>query len=345
MVNLFRRTQPIATKITDRLLIGLAYVPVLCLWLYGYFGLGMPWWDFAVALVVFGLLKTLLRTSCYDLFNDVASAVIVGIGVFVFGIGIFFVFNSDVVRGAGSVVVSCLIGCLGVVVFLRPDYDKCFFYCDPLAYAVCFFPYSRLWLLRWLMSQGEISRFKSMCAYTATFLSPFVLCLIFLPIYIFFLRGSRKEQARWNYVTAYPALLCPVHHARPTRRRNALFYSDVACRHKDCQSESFEVGIKQVVGVIGDITQERTGETFYVSVWNEAEQQGHNADLDVLEIRAADHITNYDHVIDAVLAVLRNDLSRPKDYLKHVPVYLKDVQVSEQARRSLQAHFARIEDI
>lgn len=116
MVNLFRRTQPIATKITDRLLIGLAYVPVLCLWLYGYFGLGMPWWDFAIALVIFGLLKR-LHHGIVLLGHAISLGHAILVGVFVGGVILGVVVGCLIVLSFDNVILGVVVGCLIVVSF------------------------------------------------------------------------------------------------------------------------------------------------------------------------------------------------------------------------------------
>ncbi|MCP4346597.1 MAG: hypothetical protein GY795_13860, partial [Desulfobacterales bacterium] len=48
-----------------------------------------------------------------------------------------------------------------------------------------------------------------------------------------------------------------------------------------------------------------------------------NADIDVLEIREGKDIS-YDYAINAVLVTLKNDVSRPKEYVKNIPVVIHE---------------------
>ncbi|MCP4348578.1 MAG: hypothetical protein GY795_24100, partial [Desulfobacterales bacterium] len=48
-----------------------------------------------------------------------------------------------------------------------------------------------------------------------------------------------------------------------------------------------------------------------------------NADIDVLEIREGKDIS-YDYAINAVLVTLKNDVSRPKEYVKNIPVVIQE---------------------
>ena len=60
----------------------------------------------------------------------------------------------------------------------------------------------------------------------------------------------------------------------------------------------------------------------YVNLWNEAEKKAKNADIDVLEIRESDGIS-YDWAVNAVLNELKNDISRPRGYVKGIPVIIR----------------------
>lgn len=120
-------------------------------------------------------------------------------------------------------------------------------------------------------------------------------------------------------------------------------YPYVVCR--GCGSSLHLIkGVKEVIGLIGgDVDYYRTdGERVYVSLWSEAQKQARNADIDLLEIRNSSGIT-YDYAINAVLQTLKNDVSRPAEYVKGIPVILTDnPPLSENARRILEDEFGGI---
>ena len=114
---------------------------------------------------------------------------------------------------------------------------------------------------------------------------------------------------------------------------------------KTCGSKEGRIeGVKKVVGLIGaDVKDYRKdGEIFYVSLWNEQEKKACNADIDILEIRESDGVS-YDYAVNAVLNVLKNDVSRPRDYVKGIPVIIRgNPPLSENSRMILTHEFGGI---
>jgi hypothetical protein len=82
----------------------------------------------------------------------------------------------------------------------------------------------------------------------------------------------------------------------------------------------------------------------YVNLWFEDKKESRNADIDILEIRNSANI-NYGYAIASVITTLKNDLSRPDDYLKTIPVVLKDnPPIPEDSMNDLKYNFGRIND-
>ncbi len=89
----------------------------------------------------------------------------------------------------------------------------------------------------------------------------------------------------------------------------------------------------QVIGLIGDDIEDfHTDEDkiYYISLWSEPQKKATNADIDVPQIREARDIS-YEYAINAVLTTLKNDVSRPKEYVKNIPVIIyKKASVPEE---------------
>ena len=104
-------------------------------------------------------------------------------------------------------------------------------------------------------------------------------------------------------------------------------------------------GIHEIVGTIGaDIMSLReAGKQVYLDLWSEQEKKARNADIDVLEIRNSPGIS-YDYAINAVLVTLKNDTSRPSNYVKGIPVVIKEnTPISEESMRVLRQEFGGIQ--
>ena len=114
---------------------------------------------------------------------------------------------------------------------------------------------------------------------------------------------------------------------------------------KTCEkNDSRLMNVRKVIGLIGgDVGNHRhDGEIFYVSLWNEAEKKATNADIDVLEIHESNGIS-YDYAVNAVLNVLKNDVSRPRKYVKGIPVIIRgNPTLSENSKMILQHEFGGI---
>ncbi len=155
---------------------------------------------------------------------------------------------------------------------------------------------------------------------------------------------SVNEKKRWNYISAYPQIICSKHFLKPSLKRKMLFYYDVRCRAEKCSQDEFMTGIKQVTGLIDTDTRSyREGDRFYVSLWSEKTRTAGNADIDVLEIRDTEGIS-YDYAINAVLAELKNDASRPDGYVKQISVVIcGNSPISKGAKAVFEHEFGKIE--
>ncbi|MCP4106750.1 MAG: hypothetical protein GY749_14630 [Desulfobacteraceae bacterium] len=68
------------------------------------------------------------------------------------------------------------------------------------------------------------------------------------------------------------------------------------------------------------------------NLWSEQEKKAGNADIDILEIRSNSNIS-YDYAINALLITLKNDASRPTEYVKQIPAVIeKNAVIPESVR-------------
>ncbi len=125
----------------------------------------------------------------------------------------------------------------------------------------------------------------------------------------------------------HPYLICDKCFLRSEKKgvRARIFkkYFLVVCR--GCGSSlSFIKNVTQIIGVIGSsVTNYQVdGIKVYVSLWSEVDKKSRNANIDMLEIRNLPGIS-YDYAINAVLVTLKNDVSRPRDYVKGIPVVIR----------------------
>jgi len=121
-------------------------------------------------------------------------------------------------------------------------------------------------------------------------------------------------------------------------------FSYVVCR--GCGSSLHLIkDIKEVRGFIGgDIESFKINNGIaYVNLWFEHNKKTRSADIDVLEIRESYSSISYDWAINAVLNELKNDVSRPSDYVKHIPVIIKgNPPLSENSMKILKYEFRDI---
>lgn len=93
-----------------------------------------------------------------------------------------------------------------------------------------------------------------------------------------------------------------------------------------CQSSSNLLGgIKNIIGVIGGniLKMEFQEETIRLPVWNEKKKKALMAEIDALEIHNG-NIGNYHYAIHSVIIKLNENAVESKEWLKKIPVYLKE---------------------
>ncbi|MCP4347794.1 MAG: HEAT repeat domain-containing protein [Desulfobacterales bacterium] len=135
---------------------------------------------------------------------------------------------------------------------------------------------------------------------------------------------SPKNSLQIALQKAYPYLLCSVCFVRAEKIKVKPYMSEtytfIGCRHCNCCQRLIK-GIRQTVGLIGGDIENFSvnGDRGFVSVWSEQEKKARNADIDILEIRESENIS-YDYAVNAVLITLKNDVSRPPEYIKTMPV-------------------------
>ena len=160
------------------------------------------------------------------------------------------------------------------------------------------------------------------------------------------LKVTENQKLSYGFFDALKAfkhhrLYCIKDHLRV--RKIFVKNTYVGCR--GCgNSNNLVKGIKAVVGLIGDDIKDykQDGEKMYVNLWFESDKKARNADIDVLEIHESNGI-NYDYAVNAVLNVLKNDVSRPRKYVKNIPVVIRgNPPLSENSRMILKHEFGGI---
>jgi|GEM_PF-3411545 len=153
------------------------------------------------------------------------------------------------------------------------------------------------------------------------------------------------------FLDSYPYLLCTNCMLRAEKRKAKLGLfkrcSYVVCR--GCgTAEALIIGIKKVVGIIGGNINNYSidGDTAYVRLWFEKEKSARNADIDMLLITESEDIKDeneYDKAIDAVYNLLVNDHTRPRKYIKKIPVLIQgNLPLSIRAKRVLENEFGGV---
>jgi len=154
-------------------------------------------------------------------------------------------------------------------------------------------------------------------------------------------------NANIHFLEGYPCLFCTDCFLRSMKEtaKISIFksYDYVVCR---CCGSSLRLikNVKEVVGLIGgdDHNCQLNGESFYVNLWNEVEKKARNADIDILVIQETTGIS-YDYAVNAVLNVLKNDVSRPGKYVKGIPVIIRgNPLLSENSKMILEHEFGGI---
>ncbi|MCP4344797.1 MAG: HEAT repeat domain-containing protein [Desulfobacterales bacterium] len=123
-------------------------------------------------------------------------------------------------------------------------------------------------------------------------------------------------------------------------------YTFTGCRH--CHKSVYLVkNITRVIGQIGCGNEDfRTDEDrAYVSLWSETQKKARNADIDILEIGNPGGVS-YEYAINAVLITLKNDVSRPPEYVKNIPVVIYgNPLIPEGARLILEHEFGEVREV
>ncbi len=145
----------------------------------------------------------------------------------------------------------------------------------------------------------------------------------------------------------FPKLLCGKCFMKTVKKQIIRYgilkiYSVVVCR--SCNSWIHLKNAGRIIGVIGSKEDFYINKgDAYVSLWSEQQKKARNADIDVLEIWESEGVS-YDYAINAVLITLKNDVSRPGEYVKELPVVIHgNPRIPEGARIILEHEFGKIE--
>ncbi|MCP4110240.1 MAG: hypothetical protein GY749_32755 [Desulfobacteraceae bacterium] len=295
--------------------------------------------------IITGFLAGFFKSSSVGLGGKTVWGVIGGIGGVV--VGTFTVAIVFLIASGFTVMVLLLIKKSGFIVFIGKTYSEfinlpvkisAFLLVPPLCLVSAGYLSSRITYLSTLPVWGFYALLGGITL---------VLSIIFIYIYNLFLlhfkSASENEKERWDYISAYPRVFCEKHFLKPVVIRKALFYYDVRCRARYCR-HTFITGLREVTGLIGsDIDKyKKDRNRAYVSLWSEPNKKARNADIDVLEITEAKGIS-YDHAISAVLMALINDASRPREYVKKIPVVISgNPSISEGSMKILKYEFGGI---
>ncbi|MCP4351284.1 MAG: hypothetical protein GY795_37950 [Desulfobacterales bacterium] len=154
-----------------------------------------------------------------------------------------------------------------------------------------------------------------------------------------------KSNKKWQLY--FPRLLCSKCFMKTVKKQIVRYgilkiYTVIVCR--GCNSWVHLKNAKRIIGVIGAKEDFYVSKgNAYVSLWSEQQKKARNADIDVLEIRDSEGI-NYDYAINAVLITLKNDVSRPGEYVKELPVVIHgNPGIPEGSRIILEHEFGKIE--
>lgn len=129
------------------------------------------------------------------------------------------------------------------------------------------------------------------------------------------------------FTESFPDIFCTACFLRGMQEKiKSGAYRDhqyVFCRF--CESSLHLINnVKYVIGLICGDSEEykQDSDAVYVRLWFEDAKKARNADIDILEIRESDSIS-YDWAVNAVLNMLKNDVSRPRYYVKGIPVIIR----------------------
>ncbi|MDM8525435.1 hypothetical protein QUF80_18870 [Desulfococcaceae bacterium HSG8] len=355
----------IETKIKDSLLLGVLYLMTALACLYGWLYLDMKW-EFLSAPLIFALIwgivfvKEVIYVLIISLLAIIAVSLIVPIfisaliewgfhestsgAIFICSIQIGFFFLLSVIL---KIVMAIKERMAYLKHFEKKIYPELIRSPNPhirLSLFMLIPPFTSFFSLYLARSTGYLSSWFP-CVLTGIVI--IFLSLIFMSAYQRFLLhfhyASQYEKKIWPYVFFHPRIFCKKHLMRPRKLRKALFYYDVRCRAKD-ESHEFIRGIREIVGLIGSNADEfeRDRDRLYINLWSESHKKAINADIDVLEIRDTEGIS-YDYAINAVLVTLKNDASRPGEYVRQIPVIIRgNPLIPEGAMRILGHEFGKI---
>ncbi len=330
-----REMQEERTKIKDAFFKGIIlYLLIPPVWLYGWFSLGMRW-EFLMIPVMY-ILLIIDRKYIKGILLSIGTLLIGGLSAY----RIFDVWYAGIAGAvAGSIVIYIIYQILESYVEEKelPDtiHHRLSFFV--LATPFIFFYIPRLFLFE----QSWFSYLVS--GYTIILLFDVISLPSYWLIYSI-ARASKHEMEILRYLVGYPHLFCPQHLLRPQKVKKNIFYNDIRCRGANC-SQEFETGVRQVVGLIGGdvVGYNKDKEKVYVNLWNEANKEARNADIDVLEIWGTGGLS-YKYAIDAVSNVLKNDHSRSKE-LKEMPVIIKDkLELEVHSKKTLKENFGEIKN-
>ncbi|MCP4349502.1 MAG: hypothetical protein GY795_28810 [Desulfobacterales bacterium] len=348
---------PIKMEVKDAILLGVLYLVAAIFWLYGWFSLGMrqeflcTFLVIAIILVV-GKLSSLL--SSYVKKHEEKKIVKfitsenenVKIALFFLPFALTNIYMLHLIENPSNNFITW-----GVHILF------CFFtpMCLQLiskSFAVTSFDtvHNLLKFYLLVILTPFIFFFSSPYFWPMSIFSFFLLYILFC-LYNTYLslpvsRISQREKEIRKYLNAHPDLICKEHLLRPSMTKEAFFYRDIRCRVTGCPDNDF-ITVKTVAGLIGGDTDKPVSDTdkFHVSLWSESDKKAVNADIDILEIRETEGIS-YDYAINALLVTLKNDVSRPADFVKKIPVIIKgNPQIPEGAMKILKNEFGNIKKL
>ncbi|MDM8525436.1 hypothetical protein QUF80_18875 [Desulfococcaceae bacterium HSG8] len=361
----------IQTKVKDAFLTVTLYLLIVLSWLYGWSNLGMTW-EFLYAPLMFAVMRgcTLFDQdaeppSILMIFGTISDRLLPDRCPPVLSLFTALAALSIVVMCNGCVLIAFIFALLFVnsipyyfkdilaktepaEKYINTAYFKILnlpnLYIEISAFLIFppFISFSFLYLLRKIGDFIEFVPFYALISVVTILLSASLMPL-YNRLLLRFHYASQNERKRQRYIFDCQRLFCKEHFLKPLRVENALFYYGFCCRINGCPGK-FIAGVGEVTGVIGcGFDGYRTEQDrIYVSLWSESDKKAVNADIDILEIREARE-TDYDYAINAVLVTLKNDASRPREYVRRIPVVIRgNPPIPEGAMRILEHEFGEI---
>jgi hypothetical protein len=174
------------------------------------------------------------------------------------------------------------------------------------------------------------------------------LTLPFYFIYRFYVEkvGLAIDEEKQNYKTkSHPYLICKEHYTRTSTTVIGEDYVRVRCRTgKNCAKEKKLTYAKRIIGIVGKpVIRNYYRGNYYVAMWDAENKQVINGDYDIIEIHNNPEISDFDSIMNKIIALFYNDVDR------YIPIYQVNLKIigspvfSASTQRLIDKSFTNIE--